>query len=65
MEAIIFFFVGEQIAVKEGNALSRCPKCRNVHDFRRVEVCDEFVSVGSHFLNVCVELGFCLPNGAQ
>ena len=65
MEAVVFFFVGEQIAVKEGNALSRCPECRDVHYLRRVEVRDEFVSVGSHFLNVCVELGFRLSNGVQ
>lgn len=65
MKAVIFFFVGEQIAIKKGNALSRCPECGDVHYLLGIEVRDKFVSVGSHFLNVGMELGIRFANRVQ
>ena len=65
MEAVVVLFVGEQVLVKEGNALSRDLESGDVHDFLGVEVRDELVSVGSHFLDVCLELPFRLTNGLQ
>jgi len=57
VKAIVVLFMGEQVVVEQGNAFSRHPQFRWVHDLLRVKVRNKPVPIVSHFFDVCLELG--------
>lgn len=56
MKAGVISFVGDQIVVEEGNALSGHSQFRWVHNLLSVEVSDKLVAIGSHCFDICLEL---------